>query len=90
MRATQAAGCTTLQVRVLLLTRILLMFANTHNVRITTTSYNLCFCHISAVEQVPRASSTGSGLRGENLTGRPLGSILNQQEDSLSLHALAI
>ena len=35
-----------------------------------------------AVEQVPRASSTGSGLTGENLTGQPLGSILNQQEES--------
>ena len=46
--------------------------------------------HLSTVEQVPRASSTGSALTGENLTRRPLGSILNQQEESLSLHALAI
>ena len=91
MRATQAADCTTLQVRVLLLTGILLMFANTYNMRVIMTTYNPCFCHICPEwSRFPKASSTGSGLRGENLTRRPLGSILNQQEESLSLHALAI
>lgn len=91
MRATQAAGCTTLQVRALLLIGILLMFANKYNMRVTMTTYNLCFCHISPQwSRFPRASSTGSGLRGENLTRQPLGSTLNQQEESLSLYTLAI
>lgn len=91
MRATQAAGCTTLQVHVLLLTGILLMFANTYNMRVIMTTYNLCFCHICLQwSRFPRASSTGSGLRGENLTRRLLGSVLNQQEESLCLHTLAI
>lgn len=61
MRATQAAGCTSLQVRVLLLTGILLMFANTHNVRITTTRYNLCFCHISQWSRFQEQAPQGVG-----------------------------